>query len=303
MSLFDPISGELAVRHTAGRLGWKTPRSPHAAVAMCAAAIAVVIETWHYLGDLPFDLYVGGVPVSPSIVPVVVILAVSGPRLRGRARSSDSAKTFWTLTIMVLAVTTIAVDGMAPDRSAGFILAALSEELVYRVAGPALLAFGLARAGIRYQHALTFGYLIAGATFVVLPGHVEQWDVAAYIFPFIAFTVLATLAVHRSGAILEIGVLHSVVNMVNLGRATGAIDTSGAVMVAALLALLVIAYIPAGGRHPDLLIDLTGDEPSLSSGGQHWTLADADEARDADHTDGSAAPTHRAPASDAPPTA
>ena len=303
MSLLDPTPGELAVRRTAGHLGWQSSRSPHATVAICAAALAVVTETWHYLWGFPFDLHVGGVPVSPSIVPVAVILTVSGARLRGRARSSDSAKTFWTLTVMVLAVTTIAVEGMAPTRSAGFVLAALSEELVYRVAGPALLAFGLTRAGVRYQHALTIAYVVAGATFVVLPGHVDQWDVAAYILPFIAFTVLATLAVHRSGAILEIGVLHSVVNMVNLGRATGAIDTSGAVMVAALLGLLVIAYIPAGGRHPDLVIDLTGDEPSVTSGDRRWFLAGTDDERDPSRTDGSATPTHRAPAIDTLPPA
>lgn len=301
MCLHETTRGDVAVHETAGRLGWHSPESLRATIAICAAALAVVIEAWHFLWDFPFDPHVGGVPVSPSIVPVVVILAASGGRLRGRARSSDSAKAFWVLTIMVLAVMTFAIGDTSPTRSAGFVLAALSEELVYRVAGPALVAFGLARAGVAYGRALTIAYLLSGAVFVALPGHVSQWNVPAFILPFIAFTILATLAVHRSGAILEIGVLHSVVNIVNLARANGTIDTGGGVMVAALLGLLVIAYIPAGGRHPDLVIDLTTDEPSVTRGNERWPVAGSAGERGA-RTHGSAVPTYRVASVDAPST-
>ena len=305
MSLLDPLQTDEAVRNTAARLGWSSDRPLLATVAICAAALAVVLDASYFLLDLPFPLRLGGVPVSPSIVPVLVILAVSGGRLLGRPRSTDSAKTFWVLTLLVLAVVTLAIEGMGPSRSAGFVLAALTEELVYRVAGPAVLAFGLARAGVPYRHALTIGYVVAGIAFVILPGHIAQWDETAYVAPFIAFTVLATLAVHRSGAVLEIGLLHSAINIVNLGRSTGAIDSNGALLVAALLGLLVIGYIPAGGRRPDVVIDLTGDQPTVTTDTGLWTVSrplDAPGApQHADHTVRSAAETHRAPTTGPPP--
>ena len=275
MSLLDPAHGRQAALHTVARLGWRSASRTPAVIAVCAAAVAVVVEAWHYTHGTPYPIRLGMVPISPSVVPVVVLIAVCGGRFVGRARSRGSARVFWAMVVGVIAAVTLAVDGIGPLSSAGLVLAAYSEELVYRVAGPLVVAFGLARLGTPYRHALTVGYVVAGISFVLLPGHVGQMSGAAHVAPFIAFTILATLAVHRSGAILEIGLLHSAVNIVNVGRMTGAIGTGGALLVGALLGLLVIGYIPASRRRePDVLIDLTGDDPTVVVDGRPGPAGD-----------------------------
>jgi hypothetical protein len=286
------LRGRRAALHTVARLRWSSPSHVPAVVTIVAASVAVVVEALYFLQDLPVSIRIGTVPVSPSIVPVVVMIAAAGTNLLGRARSTDSAKVFWSMVLVVIAVISSMSDAVGPASSAGFVLAALSEELVYRVAGPLVVAFGLARFGLPYRHALTAGYVAAGISFIVLPGHLAQMDGAVDVVPFVAFTVLATLAVHRSGAVLEIGLLHSAVNIVNVGRISGSLGDEGSLLVATLLALLVIGYVPAGRRQPsaasgglsgppdgvnrhqnvstgqregeaDVLLDLTGDEPAV----------------------------------------
>lgn len=266
----DVAAVHVAVEQTASTMGWCSARSRHATAAICAAAAAVVIETWHFLGDGSLGLRIGDIPVSPSLLPVLAVVALGGPRLVGRARSRDSAKVFWCMVTMVLAVVVAGIDGIDPATAAGLVMAALSEELVYRLAAPVLVAYGLARAGVRYRHALTVGYMVSGIAFVALPGHVAQWDHWSGAVPFVAFTALATLAVHRSGAVLAVAVLHAAMNMVNIGRMTGAVGTPGAVMLAGLLALLLIGYAAPTRRRPseaDIVVDLTGEDPVVTVDG------------------------------------
>lgn len=258
-----------ALGRAATRLGWHSAEPVHASVALCAAALAMVVETWHFLRDGSLGLRIGEIPVSPSVLPVLVVTALAGSRLVGRSRSRDSALVFWTMVAMVLAVVTAAIDRIEPMTVAGLLMAALSEELVYRLAAPLVLAYGFERIGVPHRRALTAAYVISGAAFVALPGHVVQWAHWSGAVPFIAFTLLATLAVHRTGAVLAVAILHAAMNMVNIGRMTGAVGGAGAVMLAGLLALLMVSY--AAPRRPglddDVVIDLTGPDAVVTGGG------------------------------------
>lgn len=232
-------------------------------LALAAAAVTVVVEVAHFVARGLPAIPVGVINLSPSVVPAFGLLVVGGASLLGRARSDDGAKTFWALLAVVLTLTSTAIIRVDQLPSlVGLVLAAVNEELVYRLAGPALIAYGLLRLGMRLRGAQVIGYLVAGTAFVLLPGHTAQWTSAADALPFVAYTVLATLAVHRSGALLEVGLLHGTMNLINLGRISGLVGATGSVLVAAMVAILVLAYLPASAPRRPLDAPNPGVDPA-----------------------------------------
>lgn len=261
------MSRDAALLGAAARLGWSRVDGLAPKLALVGAAVAVVVEATGFLWRWPASFVIGGLPVAPSIVPLLVVAALTGGRALGRARSGDAARTFWVLSILGLAVGGMSLStGREPTTVVALLLVGLGEEFMYRGAIPALVGFALARyGGVRPRTAGIVGLTVGGIAFVGLPGHVAQWDSAAAIMPFVAFAVLAALAVWRTGALLEVAMLHAVLNTVNIGRFDGAPDPAGALLLAGLMAVLVVAYVPAAAER-DLVIDLTGDEPEVRLG-------------------------------------
>ncbi|HUW02158.1 MAG TPA: CPBP family intramembrane glutamic endopeptidase [Acidimicrobiales bacterium] len=257
------MSREAAIVGAARRFGWSDAETPGAQVAVCAASVAVVVEAASYLTGMPGQLFIGGLPVSPSLVPLTIAGIACGRRAFGSPRSPAAAHVFWAVCSLSLLVGGISLSvGRAPTAVLSLLLTGFVEEFMYRGAIPALAAFTLARGGMGARRAGVLGLVIGGACFVVLPGHVAQWDAPSDALPFVAFACLAALAVWRTGALLEVTVLHAVFNTLNISRIDGTSGSAGGIMLAALFAVLVIAYIPSS-RETDLVIDLTGPEPQV----------------------------------------
>ena len=264
MSTID-VHLDVASSLTARHLGWRTKASTRATVGIVAAAIAVVVEAAFFLLDLP-ALVIGDVNASPSTLPALVAAAAGADRIRGRARTPLLGVVYWIAATGALAASLV-LTGNVIDATTQFGLwaAAFDEEIIYRFAGPALVTFGLTTFGTDHRRARTIGYLLCSTAFVFLPGHVAQWTSAADAAPFVAFAALATVAVHRSGAVLEVGMLHAVFNLVNIGRMAGQVNSTATALLAIVSILLVVAFVPPFRRAPlpDLVVDLTGPEPRI----------------------------------------
>jgi membrane protease YdiL (CAAX protease family) len=251
------VSPDAALLESARRLGWASQHSRPARIAIVAASVAVVIEALYFLPGAIDPIQVGFVPVSPSTIPALVAAVAGGRRLLGRPRSQASARLFWATLTVALSIGAFSITmGRSATSVLGLLLAGLNEELVYRGAAPAIAAFGLARLGCGPRAAGIGGLAVGSFFFVILPGHVAQWNGWPDVAPFVAFSIISGLAVWRTGALLEVGIVHGIVNMINFTRIDGGIGSSGGVLVGLLVLTLVVAYVPSE-RSPDILIDLT----------------------------------------------
>jgi hypothetical protein len=253
MAFMESATITKATAYTARSLGWVSPVEIRAEVAIIAAGSAVVVEAAHFLLAVPPSLRIGQIPVSPSVLFALVAATLSGDRLLGLARSRAAAVSFWAVGLGSFALGMVIVTNEYASAF-GLLMAGLNEELIYRYAAPALIAFGLSSAGIAHRRARTVGYVVASTAFVLLPGHVAQFNRWSDVVPFIAFAAVATMAVHRSGAVLEVGLLHGILNLINIGRISGQVGNAGGILLAAVTMLLLVAYIPPRPhrRLPDL---------------------------------------------------
>ncbi|MBP7631477.1 MAG: hypothetical protein KA758_13565 [Acidimicrobiales bacterium] len=212
-------------------------------IVLVAAAITTVTEVFVLAGFSP-HIEMGGVSLSLSIIPGLALAVACGDRLFGRSSLRRVAAWFWILATGVL-VSLLAVY-LYQDEFALFCalaLAAMGEELVYRLAAPAVISVVLMYGGVGKTRARLAGLGLAGAWFVLLPGHQAQMDTGAGPLPFIAFAVLAAALVHRSGSVLPMAMGHAIVNLVTFLVWDDALPADArAVTLGAVLTLLALAY-------------------------------------------------------------
>ena len=111
----------------------------------------------------------------------------------------------------------------------GLSLAALGEELVYRLA--VLILVGAACAalvGRNWRNAEDWGVgpgivalLAAGLVFTLLPGHVAQMSDGLHALPFACLGVVLGYAVLRTGALLPAAVVHALLNLATIAALEG----------------------------------------------------------------------------------
>jgi membrane protease YdiL (CAAX protease family) len=261
----DHEAGVLGAAH---RFGWSATAPRGARIAVGAALVAVVVEAATHLIGTPGSLWVGGLPVSPSLIPLAVVGVACGRRGFGRARSHDAAITFWVLCVLALAVGALPLSrGRPPEAVVSLVLSGFVEEFMYRGAIPAMVAFALVSTGFAVRRAGLAGMIVGSACFVVLPGHAAQMESMSDALPFAAFAALMAMAVWRTGALFEVALFHAVLNTLNISRMDGTAGSSAAVMLIGLFVVLMIAYIPSIFDR-DRLIDLTGPEPVVLEDGR-----------------------------------
>ena len=139
----------------------------------------------------------------------------------------------------------------------GLSLAALGEELVYRLAVLILVgATCAALAGRNWRNAEDWGVgpgivalLVAGLVFTMLPGHVAQMSDGLHALPFACLGVVLGYSVLRTGALLPAAVVHALLNLATIAALQGEVSVAvrSALAASALLALL-LATIVAGMR-------------------------------------------------------
>ncbi|HEY4378430.1 MAG TPA: CPBP family glutamic-type intramembrane protease [Acidimicrobiales bacterium] len=229
-------------------------------------------------------VWFGDLPLSPSIFPAGVLALLCGGRLFGRSRTRGAAYGFWIAAGLAILALVVAYARQRLNLTVpALITAGFDEELVYRLAIPAVLAVLLRTVRVPAGAARIASLAIAAGWFVLLPGHRDQMHSAATAVPFLAYALLAALLVYRSGSIVPMAIGHAISNCLTILLWRNAVPADArSLMLACLLSLLVVAYgrpqrlvhSDAGGLVdvrtglPVTLLDLRDDHPHVA------TLAD-----------------------------
>lgn len=230
---------------------------------LALAGITALTEVLDIAGLVP-PVPVGGLDLSASLVPALVLGVACGPRLLGRSTIRRAATGFWIAVAVLMPV--LAVLYVREGRFGFYpalILAALDEELVYRLAIPAVIAACLRLGKVRPAPARIAGLVAAGFWFCLLPGHLEQVTHPSGIVPYVAFAALAAFIVYRSGSILPMAIGHAISNLLTVLMWREAVPADArSAGLACVLALLVLAY----GRPSRITIGDDGNLVDIQTG-------------------------------------
>jgi hypothetical protein len=202
----------------------------------------------------------GRVPVTPALPLGILLALLVGLRRLGLDPANRWAwREFLAVSsvALVYAMWSYAVHIGGTAESVGLVLAALGEELVYRLA--VLIVVGVVVAALLrrpWRNAEDWGagpgivaLLAGGVVFTLLPGHVAQMSGALTALPFASLGVVLGYAVLRTGALLPAAVVHSFLNIATIAVIVGdvSIEMRTAFAGVALVAL-VSGTIVAGLR-------------------------------------------------------
>ena len=212
-------------------------------LVLALSGLTVLVEVADITGALP-PIPVAGLELSASTIPALALALACGSRLLGRSTLRRAATGFWLLIAGLLPVISFLYwqEGRL-ELVPALILAALNEELVYRLAIPAVIAAALRLGNVRPNPARIAGLTLAGLWFCLLPGHTEQMTSPLSILPYAAFAGLSAFIVYRSGSILPMAIGHAVSNLLTVLMWQEAMPADArSIGLACVLALLVLAY-------------------------------------------------------------
>jgi hypothetical protein len=207
------------------------------------SGITVLVEVLSLAGLLP-PLWIGGLGLSFSLLPAMALGLACGSRLLGRSGVRRAAVGFWvTAGVLLAALTLLCWQEGRIDLVPALVLAALDEELVYRLAIPAVIAACLRLGHVRPNAARIAGLVGGGIWFCLLPGHLEQITSPAGLLPYVAFSTLSAFIVYRSGSILPLAIGHAISNLLTFLMFGSAVTADArSIGMASVLCLLVLAY-------------------------------------------------------------
>jgi membrane protease YdiL (CAAX protease family) len=240
-------------------------------VAVALATVTVdVVTAW-----LNVDMgLMGRVPISPALPLGLVLAAMVGFRRLGADRTNGYAWHEFLIgsgIALLFGVIIYSLQIHGSSEAFGLVIAALGEELVYRLA--VLIVVGVvcsAALGRNWRNAEDWGtgpgvvaIAAAGVVFAFLPGHVAQMSDTLHAIPFVSLGIVLGYVVLRTGALLPAAVVHALLNLATIAADTGhaPVILRTALSAAALLAL-VAGTIVAGWR----LGILRKVEPATGSG-------------------------------------
>lgn len=212
-------------------------------LVLAMAAFTTLIEILH-IADLVPSIRLGLLDLPLSIIPALGLAVVCGDRLLGRSTDRRAAIGYWILVAALLPVLLVVfVRQGRGDLWLSLLAASAGEEMVYRLAIPAVIATILRAGNVRADWARIGGLALAGLWFVLLPGHREQMDSVAQALPFVAFAALSAILVYRSGSILPMAAGHAIINMstILMWNEAVAADERGMALTC-VLGGLVVAY-------------------------------------------------------------
>jgi hypothetical protein len=222
---------------TAPRLGGRRR------LVLAMAAFTTLIEILS-LADLVPSIRIGLLDLPLSIIPALGLAVVCGDRLLGRSTDRRAAIGYWVIVAILLPVLLLVfLERGRGDLWVSLVAASFGEEMVYRLAIPAVIATILRAGDVRADWARIGGLALAGLWFVLLPGHRAQMDTVAQALPFIAFAALSAILVYRSGSILPMAAGHAVINMSTILMWDDAVQADARGMaLTCVLGSLVVAY-------------------------------------------------------------
>jgi membrane protease YdiL (CAAX protease family) len=238
-------------------LRWtRWPLTP-AIVAVAALTVLFdVVTAWRgiNLGSL------GIVPISPTLPIEIALVVMVGWRRLGLDRTNLAAwHEFLAVGLAALLFGVIQysrhIGGFA--EAMGLVLAALDEEIVYRLAVLILVGAMVAKfSGRNWRNAEDWGagaglaaIVASGVVFTVLPGHVAQISDTLHALPFVALGMVLGYAMLRTGALLPAVVVHALLNLATIASFKGAMSPLlRSTLAASLLLALVLGTVVAGRR-------------------------------------------------------
>lgn len=256
-------------------------------LALAALTMAVEVAGLAFLPTID----IGTMALSPSLIPALWLALALGPARRSTVRY-EAVLPFWCAIVAGLATGAVLFwqAGDAVDVLP-LLAAAADEEIVYRLAVPMVIAVALTFLKVPARRARVVGYLVAGAWWVLLPGHQVQTTTLAVFGSYAAFAALSAVVVARSRALVAMSAAHAVLNLITISQSRGEIGPGArGVLVACLLLMLVGTFARPGlRRRPfptavttapeqgvDTIIDLRdGFIPSESTDGE-TALTDED---------------------------
>ena len=207
------------------------------------AALTVAVEVGSYANVVP-SVEISHLRISTSIVPGLALALACGGRLLGRSTTRRASAAYWLAIIVVLSGLAVGFAGLHGSGAVpGLVVAAFDEELVYRLAVPAVVALLLRQARVPDQRARLAGFVVAGLWFVLLPGHRVQMATPTEALPFLAFATLSAVLVYRSGSILPMAVAHAATNLMTILMWNEVLPKDArSAMLGSILVLLALAY-------------------------------------------------------------
>jgi membrane protease YdiL (CAAX protease family) len=254
------VGSRLASRRT--RVEWKWlrwTRLPLTPAMLVVAAITVAVDVGTAWADIDMGS-LGRVPISPALPLGILLACMVGLRRLGLDRANIRAwREFLIVSgfVLVFGIWRYSMYVHGTREALGLILAALGEELVYRLAILILVGAACAKLlGRNWRNAEDWGVvpgivalLAAGLVFTLLPGHVAQMSDTLHALPFACLGVVLGYAVLRTGALFPATVVHAVLNLATIAAISGTISASWRTgLAAAALAALVLGTTVAGMR-------------------------------------------------------
>ena len=237
--------------------GWADWSLSRGTIVLAAVAVALDVTTaWTgvTLGAL------GRIPISPALPLALVLVARLHARRPDRSGPGRGAWREFAVGIgVVLAFTTVgyAVALGRPVEAVGLIVAAVGEEVVFRLA--AVLVIGAAVAAVLgrdWAHPRRWGagpgiigLTGAALVFTALPGHVDQITGATTSVSFASLALVLGYTVLRTGSVWPAAAVHALLNLTTITawNQHGLAGLRLAIGAGALLALVAAADV-AGRR-------------------------------------------------------
>jgi membrane protease YdiL (CAAX protease family) len=234
-------------------------RWPLTGAIVAVAALTVgfdVVTAW-----LGFNFgSLGAVPISPTLPIELLLVAMVGWGRLGLDRTNlDAWREFLAIAgaALVFGVWeySIHIGGFA--EAIGLVLAALDEEIVYRLAVLILVGACAAKlSGRNWRNAEDWGagpglvaIVASGVVFTLLPGHVAQMSDTLHALPFVCLGMVLGYAMLRTGALLPAVVVHALLNLATIAAFDGEISVALRTSLAATaLVALVLGTVVAGRR-------------------------------------------------------
>ena len=237
--------------------GWADWSLSPTTIVVAAAAVALDVATaWTgvSLGAL------GRIPISPALPLAVLLVVRLRPRPADRSRVGLAAwREFAVGLAVVLALATLvySVTLGRPVEAVGLIVAAVGEELVFRLAAVLVIGACVAAAmGRDWSPPRRWGAgpgiaALTGAAlvFTALPGHIAQITGPTTSVSFASLALVLGYTVLRTGAIWPAAAVHALLNLTTIAawNQHGAAGLRVAIAGTALVALVAAADV-AGRR-------------------------------------------------------
>ena len=220
----------------------------------------------------------GRVPMSPALpLGIALALAVGLRRLGLDPANRRAWREFLAVSSVALvwATWSYAVHIGGTAEAMGLIIAALGEELVYRLAVLIVVGAVVAKLmGQPWRNSEDWGMvpgitalLAGGLVFTLLPGHIAQMDSTLTALPFASLGVVLGYAVLRTGALLPAVVVHSFLNIATIAVLVGDVSiemrtTFAGVALVALVSGTIVAGLRLGMlRKAPATVDLRNTPP------------------------------------------